>query len=678
MTPVFNSTMRIQTYYFQTLARLHSKHRNGVTTDAVANLDPMDSLESRNSMTYSGVMQALFHFPKSIRRGWIPLVLLALFLGPLSCASEDDGEGGNPFGDAVVYLPGGGAPGTPGYVPENSAGDDKPQGSESGDEGYQFPTYGVDGLEIIFLHDVTKPLTVEAGSDIEILTKVIDYSTGGPAGGIALSWSIIDAIGFGAPGDAELGQSYTYTDDEGQSSADFFANLTPDVLYVVEVVTDGGTAKTIEVEVVNVPLGDLKVAMEYEGPIQLNSIRVQLLPGDFKCSTFNPVAPPQVNLGEKTVLNTESKPTFTDLNANQKVTVVAVAKGPNGTLAGAGCEAAIFIEADSNNEIVLELYVLTLNPAGVYDAENAFNLMGSIPGQLGDVLDTLTTLFYDPGAFLVDQIKNLVKQAIGGLLTDLIFGLFEDQLADIITDWVLNDSPDWLQDFFTIGQDIFQVVANLQLTGDLKISKLVSDYYIQGQTTFTGITFTWKLNCDKNAPDYDECGLYPFSLEDIDDENFPLDLLEGQWTGTIVSYDELKIDPHNIGLNYGKLILFVFNNLILQELTGQNTLVGAAVEIIGCDGIADGLSSLGIDEDDIYDACVGAVTLLMLPLESYLLGLETDSLVKLSGTAEMRDEDSDLIVDTIIDGVWDGQIIYNGASTSPFSGTWEAIRYEGQ
>ena len=134
----------------------------------------------------------------------------------------------------------------------------------------------------------------------------------------------------------------------------------------------------------------------------------------------------------------------------------------------------------------------------------------------------------------------------------------------------------------------------------------------------------------------------------------------------------------NIGLNYGKLILFVFNNLILQELTGQNSLIGAAVEIVGCDGIAGGLSNLGIDEDDIYDACVGAVTLLMLPLESYLLGLETDSLVKLSGTAEMRDEDSDLIVDTIIDGVWDGQIIYNGASTSPFSGTWEAIRVEGQ
>jgi hypothetical protein len=602
------------------------------------------------------------------------LVLSSLIF--MGCSDDDEDGNSNPFGDAVIYLPGGGTPFSEGGgLPSDETGD-KPLAEGGTEEGGEITSYGIDGLEVIFLHDVTQPLQTNATGDLEILVKVIDYSTGGPAENIALSWSIIDATGFGAPGDAELAQSVTFTDEEGFSSADFWPNLVPEVTYTVEVVTDEGTSKTIDVYVGAPPLGDLRVSMEYEGPIALNSITLQVVEGDFKCSNFNPVNPPIVNIAEKTVLNTASNPLFKELDADQKVTVVAVAKGPNGTLAGAGCEDAIYIEANSTNDITLELYVLTLNPAGTYDVENAFNLMGSIPGQLGDVLDTLTTLFYEPGTFLVDQIKNLVKQAIGGFLTDLIFGLFEDQLADLITDWVLNDSPSWIQDFFTIGQDIFQVIANLQLTGNLHISKLVSDYYVQGELTFTGITFTWKLNCDKNAPDYDECGLYPFSLEDINDDDFPLDLLEGQWTGTIVSYDELKIDPHSIGLNYGKLILFVFNNLILQELTGENSLVGAVASIIGCDGIADALGNLGIDEDDIYDACVGAVTLLVLPLESYLLGLETDSLVKLSGTAEMRDENSDLIVDKIIDGIWDGQVIYNGASSSPFSGTWEATRTE--
>ena len=442
-------------------------------------------------------------------RDWLyRLTLLAfsalLFLCVVSCASSEDEGADNPFADASSILIGGGIPqgGNAGGLDPNAQGD-KPFGDGGywDENGQGNPNYGVDGLEIIFLHDISQPLYTQATTDIEILVKVIDYSTGGAAEGVALSWAIVDATGFGAPGDAELAQSLTFTDEDGMSRVDFWPNLTPEVTYTVEVVTDDGTSKTIDVFVDTPPLGDLKVSMEYEGPIALNSIAVQVLPGDFKCSTFNPVSPPVENIDQKTVLNTESQPLFKDLDADQKVTVVAVAKGPNGTLAGAGCEDAVFIAPDSTNDINLEIYVLTLNPSGVYDLENKFNLMGSIPGQLGDVLDTLTTLFYEPGDFLVDQIKNLVKQAIGGFLTDLIFGLFEDQLADLITDWVLNDSPGWIQDFFTIGQDLFQVVANLQLTGDLKISKLMNDYYVQGEITFTGIIFTWKLNCDKNAPD---------------------------------------------------------------------------------------------------------------------------------------------------------------------------------
>lgn len=604
------------------------------------------------------------------------LVVLAMSLGLWGCAESENSGESNPFGDTIVYFPGGGSPSSGEYDREGNPEGDKPQEGTESNGGNESIITGLDGLEIIFLHDISTPLYVQANGELEILVKAIDYSTGGPAENIALSWSIVEATGFGAPGDAEMGQSVTFTDENGFSSVDFWPNLTPEVTYTVEVVAEDGTAKTIQVEVGNPPLGDLKVWMEYEGPVVLNSITVTVVDGSFKCSNFNPIAPPVEFFGEKTVLNTASKPLFKDLDGDKKVTVVAVAKGPNGTLAGAGCEDAVYIEPDSTNDITLELFVLTLNPSGTYDLNNTFNLMGSIPGQLGDVLDTLTTLFYNPGQFLVDQIKNLVSQAIGSFLTDLIFGLFEDQLSDLITDWILNDSPGWIQDFFTIGQDLFQVIANLQLTGDLKISKLISDYYVQGEITFTGIVFTWKLNCDKNAPDYEECGLYPFTLEDVGDDDFPLDILEGQWTGSIVSYDELKIDPHTIGLNYGKLILFVFNNLILQELTGENTLVGAVTAIIGCDGIADALGNLGIDEEDIYDGCVGAVTLLVLPLESYLLGLETDSLIKLQGTAELRDENSDLIVDKIIDGIWDGQVIYNGASSSPFTGTWDATRKE--
>jgi len=595
----------------------------------------------------------------------IPALACILALG---CVDSDE-AGSNPFDDNAAYQVGGETPTIPGNT---EGGPDKPEPDDGGDNP---PVYtGSDNVELIYLHDVSNPLHVYATQEIPILIKAIDYGNAAPAANLPISWAIIEATGPNAPGDADISNAITYTDDEGVASIEFNGNSGGGTLYTVEASAEKADAQTIEVMVNDLPLANLKVYMEYEGPIALNTVKVKVVEGDFSCSQFNPISPPIDVLGEKTVLNTESKPTFKDLPAATKYTVIATAKGPNGNLAGAGCEDGVYVEPDQVNDTTVDLYVLVLNPTGTYDLHNTFDLQGTIPGEVGEVLDALTQLFYDPGGFLIDQIKNLVKEVLGGVITNLVFDLFEDQLSALITDWVLNDSPDWIQDFFTIGQDIFQVIAQLQLTGDLKISKLMNDYYVQGEISFTGIILTWKLNCDKNAPDYEECGLYPFSLEDIDDPDFPLELLTGQWTGMITNYDQLHIDPHNIALNYGKLILFVFNNLILQELTGENNLIDAVASMIGCDGIADSLSSLGIDEQDIYDACLGAVTILVIPIESFLIGLETDSLIKLTGDATLHDDDDDLIVDRIEPGLWDGQVLIEGAAGNPFVGTWDAFR----
>jgi len=73
-------------------------------------------------------------------------------------------------------------------------------------------------------------------------------------------------------------------------------------------------------------------------------------------------------------------------------------------------------------------------------------------------------------------------------------------------------------------------------------------------------------------------------------------------------------------------------------------------------------------------ACYGAVGLLVVPLSGILASLETDSLIKLQGTAVLRDDDDDLIVDRITPGEWAGVVLIEGAAGSPFDGTWEAHR----
>ena len=600
-------------------------------------------------------------------------ILLALVLLFSGCADSGD-DNTSPFGDPTLLdgaRPGGGT-----SSPTKPGGRDDGGGElESGEEdGWEPGPDGIQGHELVFLHDTSVPLQLTVGHTLPILVKALDYATGGPADGLILSWAILDADGPGAPGDAHLAFETTHTTPDGFSQILFDAGTKGQVVYTVEVTADFAEPRTLQIAVGDPPTGDLHISLTYEGPIDLNTVRVQVVTGDFNCSQFNPTAPPVATLSEKTVLSPDSSPTFHDLVALQKVTIVATAKGPNGNLSGSGCADAVHIDANSTTEVTLPLYMLLLNPAGTYDLENNFDLTGTIPGELGQVLDALTTLFYDPGAFLVAQIKALVKEFVGGFLTDFLFQLFEDQLGDLITDWVLNDSPAWVQDFFTIGQDVFQVIADLKLTGDLKISKLMSDLYVQGEIDFTGIILSWKLNCDKASPDYDECGLYPFSLEDFNDEDFPLDLLNGTWNGMVTDQSTLQIDPHTLALNYGKLVLFIFNNLILQELTGENNLVDAAVSMVGCDNIADSLGDLGIDEDDVYDACYGAVGLLVVPLSGILASLETDSLIKLQGTATLRDDDDDLIVDRITPGLWTGVVLIEGAAGSPFDGTWEAER----
>ena len=609
--------------------------------------------------------------------------LLACSLLAINACSDDEVGGGSPFDDATINTggvpQGGGLPqvgdpdvevGTPGDNPRGN----KPDPGTPDEDTTEPPIPTFDQLEIIFLHDTSTPLALHVNEDRTVMVKVIDYGTGGAAENVLLNWNIIEASGAGAPGDAELSADATFTDQNGLAQITFRANTASDILYTLEVTADNADPVTTLVGVGNFPTGALRITLNYQGGVDINTIAVRLMPGSFLCGAFKPTSVPNNPLAEKTVINTNAKPQFDGVEGGKTYTVVATAKGPLANLAAAGCRDGIYVPVGETAEATLDLFMLVLNPAGTYDLDNIFDFTGAIPGQLGQIVDTLSDLFYDPGKFLINQIKNLVKQYLGGLITDAVFGLFGDALGDMITDWVLNDAPEWVQDIFTVGQDLLQIVKRLELTGILKISKLSSDFYVQGITTYTGVILTWKLGCDKNAPDYEECGKMPFTMDQFNNNgDFPMDLLSGAWTGNIVSFDTLSVAPHELALNYGKLILFVLQKVILKYLTGEDTLVDAAVAIIGCDGIAKSLDNW-VDYDDTYKACKSTVTLLVAPVQSYLESLATPSFATLQGSAKMVDEDDDLIVDRLTDGKWSGQILIQNATSSNFSGTWEAVR----
>ena len=339
----------------------------------------------------------------------------------------------------------------------------------------------------------------------------------------------------------------------------------------------------------------------------------------------------------------------------------------------------MFVVANQETPATLDLHLLPLNPTGSYDVDNYFdftNTLGDL-GTVGSVIEGIVTLFNDPGSFLVEQIKTLVKQFLGELITDVAFGLFEDELGSVITSWVLNDSPDWVQDFFTVGDDLTQIVDNLHLISELKVSKLHNNYYFQGIQYWKGVVLTWKLGCEPDAPP--ECGVKTYSLEELANTQFPQDIIEGSFTGTVVNYNQLFIDQHTIQVSYGKLILFVLNEILLKSLTGENTMKDAVLAFIDCPGIADSFSNsvldaIGLPEEKLASFCESTVGFLVAPLEAYIANLALDSQLRLSGQCTLADLDDDLYVDELQDGTYTGMVEIDAGAGPPFSGTFSGMK----
>ena len=124
-----------------------------------------------------------------------------------------------------------------------------------------------------------------------------------------------------------------------------------------------------------------------------------------------------------------------------------------------------------------------------------------------------------------------------------------------------------------------------------------SDYYIQGVLMWDGIVLYWHYGCPgEGEPEYDpECGKFTFSIEAFTNTAFPMDVVEGKFTGIIQDFDQFDIDNHIIKLNYGKLVIFVLNELLLPALSGENNLTDAMISFINCAGIASAFSNGVLD-----------------------------------------------------------------------------------
>ncbi len=501
-------------------------------------------------------------------------------------------------------------------------------------------------------------------------------------------------------GDAALTASRTRTDDFGYARMSLYAGTS---LRTLTIEAKNATSRTItfKVSVVDMPVGNITANFDYEGPIDLGSFEFYILDDPNACEDPYYLSVPEDVLQTKTFEsiyeNIESDPIL----AGKRVSLMVRGRlASNGVLAAGGCLGDIKVDADINRRVTVPIFLLTLSPSGNFDVINHFNFTGAIPGTIGAVIDNLVMFFGSEGqdrqvaTVIINAVAALVRNFVSGLageIIQLVGDWIDDPLNRLINTYLEQDAPHWMRVFFQAGSDITSVVSYLEIISKVRIAKPASNGTFQGSQNWIGLALYWRTPCLDN-PDRDpESCRHEFTMDEIWALLNDAQMVYGQFSGRIHSYNQGIIDSHSVALQYGKLIVFVMNHLILPSIAGGSTSLSQALlywincgafarRITGDDGYLINIHVGPIDWDAIEAntieswcstifGAVGAV------IQAILNRLNIDTHLTLQGTMTFIEEDNDLAVDRLGEGIWTGTIRADGDTGPAFKGDFDGQNF---
>jgi hypothetical protein len=526
---------------------------------------------------------------------------------------------------------------------------------------------------------------VDQFGQLPIGVLLFERESGAPVLGEIIEYELLED-----EGDASLTERQATTQDNGQASVRFVAGPTL-TTFTVRATHPGANSVEFKVSVEDLPSGALNVSYVNAGAsvYDIAPIETYLFPrSHFTCNAFRPLGRMPEPSAADEVSGPSGTSAFEALSVREPWTIISIGRGEFGQLAAAGCLSDVFLQEDETVNVELVLTLLPLNPVGRYNVTSHWDFTETLEdaGSVGRILLTVFDAFENPGQFLVDQIIELVRQFLGGIIAGAvdffleIFGL-DEVIEDGINDFI--ESVDFLSRLRQAGLDLRDVVTRLEVLSVLNIGKLGNDFEVRGTDDWVGLAFYWRWNCPDDAPE--DCGRIELAI----DPNSSLGIVLGEWTGRVAAYNNLQINTHTINLRYGELILFILNEVILPVLTdgNANSMMDAILYWIDCPGLArsitgsdgeicDPLNLVCVSDDDISGVCDSVIRTVFGFAEVLLRGLEVDSVLELSGEGTLVDLDGDLLVDEIKDGIFDGYVNIQD-SRSPFTATWSATRETG-
>jgi hypothetical protein len=529
--------------------------------------------------------------------------------------------------------------------------------------------------------------TVPISGEVELGVLLFNQE-GDMVSGEAVEFEILEDAG-----EATLTASRTVTDASGYARVTFYAG--PDVREYRVQARHAQARRAVEftVSAEDLPAGDLSVRFDYQGPVALDQVEVYLVSQPTWCDSPYYLSPPDDVVLSQNGLAINDAFQARGLLAGSRYAVVVRARTQTlGVLAAAGCTGDIRINEDETRSVTVSLLLLPLDPSGRYDMINHYDFTDAIPGTVGQVVEGLVRFFGDAnhereiGGLIFDAVEVLAREAagaIGGLVIDLIRNWVEGDLNRLINDYIDNDGPEWMRDFFTIGSDLISVVSNMEVISDMTLSKARSDGTFEGSQSWIGLAFYWRLDCQGN-PD-PACGRHAFTMDDLVQGANGINLVFGQFTGRIHSYNQGVINLHTMDLQYGRLVMFLLNNLLLPRIAnGATSLSQALLNLANCPGFANRLTGgrdylrLGginiVRRSTIEGWCTSAMSAAGSAAGLIIGGLEVDTHMDLQGELVFIEETDDLTVDKIAEGRWWGSIRTAQEMAPPFRGDFEGAR----
>jgi hypothetical protein len=552
------------------------------------------------------------------------------------------------------------------------------------DAGEESEDTGLDGpASCVLIPSVAGDVFAGVGSSIRLGVYQYSLESGSPMPDAVIDYEIIEGSV-----DGSLSTARVTADSTGLADVRLIAGATPGMI-TVRASSDCANPLDIEVEVVELPSGDLNIALNYpfRDIYDVAPIEIRVYPTDeLGCREIERGAVPMGDIYQGTIPSVAGTTRFDSLPVDVPYTILATGIGAHGERAAHGCIDSVLVREGRQTDITVDLFLLPLDPVGTYEVISNWDFRDAVAesGEVGALIVEILDIFEDPGRGLLDFLLNLVEDYVGGIISGAI-NLFldltglDDVIGDAIND-LISSSP-LLSSIVTIGRDIRAVIAELEVVSHVDIGKLGSDYEIFGVDNWIGLALYWRLGCGPTSPP--DCGRIPIVMDPS------LGALRGEWTGRVLGYNQMDIDRHPVDFEYGRLILYAIENLILPAIVGRPapvTLENLMSAIVNCEGIGDFVAggdgdcrcALGacICDTDVEGFCDGFISLTFGTFfRGFVDALSFDAVLDLRGSCDVSNTDDDLDIDELTNGTYNGNIDISGTPT-PFTATFHGTRLE--